>query len=151
MSFRGKTRGGVARWRLFCQAVLALKRTSSFAVWPLLYACAQPYYPSSGSDGQLSLVSIYGRANPCSKDPLFPKVVQRSTALHQLHRKQVVAVSWEPQNSSPTACVWRWNRKSWPVCPNSFEKIPIFALNHTYQLRGGADAQRSSSLRSPRE
>ena len=44
-------------------------------------ACAQPYYPSSGSNGQLSLVSIYGRANSCSKDPLFPRLVQRRTAL----------------------------------------------------------------------
>ena len=25
----------------------------------------------------------------------------------QLHRKQVVTVGWELQNSSPTACVWR--------------------------------------------
>ena len=29
----------------------------------------------------------------------------------QLHRKQVVSVGWEPQNGSPTACVWRWDEK----------------------------------------
>ena len=29
----------------------------------------------------------------------------------QLHRRQVVAVGWETQSSSATACVWRWDQK----------------------------------------
>ena len=43
----------------------------------------------------------------------------------KLHRKHVVVVGGELQNSSPTACVWRWYQKNWPVCPNKFETIPI--------------------------
>ena len=43
----------------------------------------------------------------------------------KLHRKHVVVVGGELQNSSSTACVWRWYQKNWPVCPNKFETIPI--------------------------
>ena len=35
-----------------------------------------------------------------------------------------------------------------PVCPNTFEKIPIFALKHTYQLRGGVGAESFLALAS---
>ena len=40
--------------------------------------------------------------NPRIRDPLLPRRVQALL----LHRKQVVAVGWELQNSSPIACVW---------------------------------------------
>ena len=33
----------------------------------------------------------------------------KSTPLSQLHTTHVVAFGWELKNSSPTACVWRWD------------------------------------------
>ena len=51
---------------------------------------------------------------PRTKDPLVPR---RPKVMRQIHRKQVVAVGWEPQNNSPTACVRRWDQKNWPVRP----------------------------------
>ena len=41
---------------------------------------------------------------------------QKHWFTRQLHRREVVAVGWKPQNSSPTVCVWRWNQKNGPVC-----------------------------------
>ena len=41
----------------------------------------------------------------------------------QLHRRQVVAVGWETQNSSPMACVWRWDQKKRLVYSNGPKRI----------------------------
>ena len=67
-------------------------------VWPVPYACAQPYHPGSGSHGQLfrpywgSSAWHSRRANergntPCMKDPSLPRRVQSTP-----WSKQVVAV-----------------------------------------------------------
>ena len=55
------------------------------------YACAQPYHPGSGSHVQLlrpywgssawNSLRVCERANPCIKDPLLPRRVQKSTPL----------------------------------------------------------------------
>ena len=48
---------------------------------------------------------------------LLPRRVQKlDWFTRQLHRREVVAVAWKPQNSSPMVCVWRWNQKNRPVC-----------------------------------
>ena len=58
------------------------------------------------------------RSLPCDHPPrqLLPRRVQKHWFTRQLHRREVVAVGWEPQNSSPTLGVWRWDQKNWPVC-----------------------------------
>ena len=35
---------------------------------------------------------------------LLPRRVQKHWFTRQLHRREVLAVGWEPQNSSPTVC-----------------------------------------------
>ena len=46
------------------------------------------------------------RSLPCDHPPrrLLPRRVQKHWFTRQLHRREVVAVGWEPQNSSPTVC-----------------------------------------------
>ena len=67
-------------------------------VWPVPYACAQPYHPGSGSHGELfrpywgSSAWHSRRAKergktPCMKDPSLPRRVQSTP-----WSKQVVAV-----------------------------------------------------------
>ena len=54
----------------------------------------------------------------------------------QLHYKQVAAVVWELQNSSPTACVWRWHKKIDLCAQINLKQYQLTAMKHTYQLRG---------------
>ena len=52
------------------------------------------------------------RREPRIKESFSAEVNAKHSLVRQIHRKQVVAFGWEPQNNSPTACVWRWDQKN---------------------------------------
>ena len=89
---------------------------------PTPRACAQSYHPGSGSHGQ-RFRHRWGSPAWCSRRAHFRPFTAEAIAKHfikrQLHRKQVVSVGWEPQNGSPTACVWRWDEKIDPCAQKS--------------------------------
>ena len=91
-------------------------------VWPIPYACAQPYHPDSGShvmDSRFALLGVHQHviASTVSFTDhrpsfLLPRRMHKHPIKRQLHTTHVVAVGWELKSSSPTACVWRWDLMS---------------------------------------
>ena len=76
------------------------KFTFSPGQWPLWTAVS----PLSG------LISMAWHGTVSLADHVFYcRGGCKSTPLSELHTTQVVAVGWELKNSSPTACVWRWD------------------------------------------
>ena len=80
-----------------------------------LRGMAQPYHPGSGSHGHLLRPHQHGIAPGershlrSSTPPLTARRVQKHSVTRPLHHRQVVAVGWDALNSSPMACVWRWD------------------------------------------
>ena len=66
------------------------------------------------------LVNCFVSEYPRIKESFSAEASAKHSFVRQIHRKQVVAVGWEPQNNSPTACVRRWDQKNWPVRPKKF-------------------------------
>ena len=98
------------------------------AVWPVPYACAQPYHPGSGSHGQLfrpcwgSLAWHSRRANGPGLPRVSKTIYCRGECKHsfkgQLHREQVVAVGWERYELFSHGMRMEMGSKNWSVCPN---------------------------------
>ena len=81
--------------------------------WPVPCACAQPYHPGSGSNGQL-VFPYWG----------LPAWHSHGTSeilyYRQLHTTHMRAVGWEPHGSSTTACVGKADHElPWSVCSAS--------------------------------
>ena len=95
--------------------------------WYSGYTQRQPWMAALPFWGSLTLYSRWSNERGLAR--LSKTLYYRGECKHffrrQLHSKQMIAVGWELQNSSPTVCVWRWDQKNWPACPNKFEKIPI--------------------------
>ena len=58
------------------------------------------------------LVNCFVSEYPRIKESFNSEASAKHSFVRQIHRKQVVAVGWEPQNNSPTACVRRWDQKN---------------------------------------
>ena len=86
------------------------------------------------------------RGNPMYQGQLTIEASARHFFKRQLHHGQVVAVSWEPQNSSPTACVWRWDQKIDLCAPKKLKQYQLTALKDTDQLGGMAITLRMRTI-----
>ena len=117
-------------------------RTNS-AVWPLPYACAQPYHPGSGSHVQLlrpywgssawHSLRVCERANPCIKDPLLPRRVQKSTPLRgvrtgePVYQRPITAQASTKKYSFKRSTNGRTRVSKTHYCPGECKKVLLQA------------------------
>ena len=83
-------------------------------VWPVSYACAQPYHPGSGPmESCFGLVSHHQHGIAVGQQigpkalctlPFAAKAGAKHPFKRQHHTTHVGAGGWEPHGSSPTAC-----------------------------------------------
>ena len=83
------------------------------AITPLVVAMNSCFFLIRTQHGERSR-DFETRSLPCEHPPrqLLPRRVQKHWFTRQLHCREVVAVGWEPQNSSPALGVWRWDQKN---------------------------------------
>ena len=99
-------------------------------VWPVPYACAQPYHPGLVRPHQHGIA--VGQKYGLKPYIVYPFSAEEHPFKHQLHTRQVGAGGWEPHGSSPTACAGKVDqpreaRREKAELPQSFLS-PRFSL-----------------------